>query len=423
MKTYVTFVLVVLLASVLVVPCFAWDGLGHQILCPASVMLASNDGGQDFARALAFLQQYAGLMNEAVIAPDVNAKLINPPIWPPLFHGHEAMLHVGFDGLEGHDSEILIAAYLRRACEKWRKGDVPGALYDVGCALHIVQDAGFCGHSNFLHATTWEGHTGFENWVRDQTAPNKRPKSLETLHDEAWVINTGGAYLKESWRDNQGKEHWEGGLEAWVDVAAHLSYDQLQSSMIKDHSSSDFQGAAHQQFVAAQRCGAGLLVDFFREVGVIEEPWIYYPKNGEIYRVRLGGNDPERLGPPDSLCPADFWPVTSPDGKSRLSYGYGVDVSARNKRLGVQVGEVGWQWDFPRLGWSSAPSELGRAFYLDNFLIAITDAVEGDNWKHIWLLPAEPKPDTQFVSADGTAYPFYSLDLWRHHIQMLDLPG
>ncbi|MCX6811786.1 MAG: hypothetical protein NT039_03790 [Candidatus Berkelbacteria bacterium] len=424
MKMRVTLVLVGLLAFGLTAPSFALDGLNHQILWPASMLLASNDGGQDFAAARAILEQYAGLMNEAVIAPDTNAKLISPPIWPSLFHGHEAMTHVGFGGLERNDSELLIEPYFRMACKKWGNGDIPGALYDLGCGMHIVHDASYCGHSNFLHAASWKGHSAFEDWVRDQTAPGKKPRSFEDLHKDAWVIATGGAYLKESWRDDQGKEHWLGGLEAWVDVAAHLSYDRLQASMIKDHGNSDFQGAAHQQFVTAQRCGAGLLVDFFRRVGVIPEPTIYYPRGGEIWRVRLGDDNPQRLGPKESLCPADFWPVTSPDGKSRLSYGYGVEETARDKRLGVQVGEMGWQWDFPHLDWASAPHELGRAFYVNNFFIAITDAAEGDNWRHLFLLPAVPVPDTQFVSADGqTVYPFYSLnDLWRHHIQRVDLP-
>jgi hypothetical protein len=432
-KLFAIVILLGLLAFSLAAPGIAWEGLDHQILWPASAQLASNDGGQDFARAKAFLEQYAGLMDEAVVAPDNQPKLgkpslyhkiLCPPLWPSVYHGHEAMVHVGFSGFPGDDSQVLVKPYFKMAYEKWKEGDIPGALYALGCGMHLVQDASFCGHSNFVHVSSWEMHSSFENWVCGETAPGRKPKTFDELHEEAWVVKTGGVYLKEPWRDDQGKEHWGGDMEAWVDVAAHLSYDFLQSSSVKDHNDPDFQGAAHQQFVIAQRCGAGLLVDFFRKVGVIEEPWVYYLRGGEIWRVRLGSTSPERLGPEDRLCPDDFWPTTSPDGKSHLSYGYGVEVTAKDKLLNAQVGEAVWQWDFPHLNWTSAPKEMGRAFYLNNYFIAITDAAEGDEWKHVWLLPAEPVPDTQFVSEDGqTAYPFYSLkDLWRHHIQRVDLP-
>lgn len=427
MKRRIALVLVGLLTFGLVAPSFAWDSLGHQILCPASVRLASNDGGQNFAAARAILEQYASLMNEAVIAPDTNAKLISPPIWPPLFHGHEAMTHVGFDGLERHDSEVLVVAYFNRAREKWRAGDIPGALYDLGCGMHVVQDAAFCGHSNILFFPHLGKHSAFENWVRDQTAPSKKPKSFEQLHNEAWLVETGGIYLRESWRDDQRKEHWLGGLESWIDVAAHLSYNCVTEAMALDYSSCEFNGQARQQFVAAQRCGAGLLVDFFRKVGVIEEPWIYYLRNGEVCRFRLGGDTPERLGPQDRLNPSDLWPTTSPDGKSRLRFG-AVMITGYDESQALSIESPPcpvWSWQFDRLEWPSAPRRIGRAFYLNNFLVALTDAFEGDNWKRLYLIHGKPQPDVWYDCPEAGVQYFFNTpdDLQLHHIQVVELPG
>lgn len=419
----VNLVVAALLTFGFVVPSVAWDGLGHQILGPASAQLAANDGGPDFASAFAILKEHSGLMNEAVIAPDVNAKLINPPIFPPLFHGHEAFRHVGFDDMESHDSEYLISFYLKRAVEKWEAGDIPGALYDLGCALHILHDASYCGHSNFLHIASWEAHSSFENWVRDMTAPDKKPKSFEELHHEAWVVESGGIYLKESWRDEAGKEHWAGGLESWIDVAAHYSYRLLDSSSLK-HDSCDFQGAAHQQFAASQRCGAGLLLDFFRCVGVVPQPVLYFKRDGAVWRFRLGDDSSQRLGLQGELCPADFWPTTSPSGKSRLFY-----LDSRTKQqgqsdFGVTVGDRNWGWDFTRTKWPSAPEKISQAFYVDNYAIALVDASEGDNWRHLFLVPAMPGPDVWYdCPKESMQYFFDGPDeLWAHHIQKVDLP-
>jgi hypothetical protein len=296
--------------------------------------------------------------------------------------------------------------------------------------MHVVQDAGFCGHSNFLNVPAWRGHSAFENWVRDQTAPGKKPRSFEDLHTDAWVIETGGAYLKEPWRSEDGRQHWEGSLEAWVDVAAHLSYDLLTETItthdkaVLDYDGCDFNGAARQQFVAAQRCGAGLLVDFFRRVGVIPEPQICYLREGDIWRVHFGDDNPQRLGPEESSSPDALWPTVSPDGKSKLFYKDSRLKEPGQSDLGITVGDHSWGWNLASNGWPSGPKSISRAFYLNNYFVALVDAAEGDNWQHLYLVPAVPGPDTWYDCPKGVIQYYFDSpkDLWKHHIQTVFLP-
>jgi hypothetical protein len=288
--------------------------------------------------------------------------------------------------------------------------------------MHVVHDAGYCGHSNlmaFSHLTT---HSACEKWVRDETAPAKKPKSFEQLFNEAWLIEYGGVYLKESWRDGQGRSHWDGGLESWIDVVAHLSYNHYTYTFggIEDKGS-EFQGQMRQQFVDSQRCGAGLLVDFFRKVGVIEEPNVNYLRGKEVWRVHLGGNDPERVGPLLGLNLDDLWPTISPNGYSKASLYQKGDKS--KVCVNVDQDQMCTSWDFPDEDWPSAPKRVSRAFYPSSYFIALVDAAEGDNWRHLFLVPSVPKPNSWWTCKGTNQYFFDSPDgIWEHQVQKVDLP-
>lgn len=420
---------VLLLAlSLLIVPAvlgFGFDGVDHQLAYSRAVPIAFNDGGEDFAKAKAILEKNGETMKKAVIGPDVNPKLINPPIYPCVLHAHDAMSHVGFDGLSAHDSERLAAPYGKMAIEKWRGGDCEGALYDLGCVMHLVQDASFCGHSNLGFFTHISKHSAFEDWVKKQTttADGKTPKSFETLFEEGWTINTGGVYLKEPWRDDQGREHWAGGLESWIDVAAHMSYNHLTYTLPLDYSSCEFGGQARQQFVSAQRVSAGLLVDFFRQVGVIPEPSICYLRGGEVWRVRLGDDHPESLGREEKFNPSVIWPTVSPNGKSKLSWNDSQTKERGKDDFGVTTGWISCGWDYTSEGGPKLPERISRAFYLNNFFIAVASASESNDWRHLWLVPTVPIPDNWWTCKGTNQYYFNGWkNLRKRFSQVIELP-
>lgn len=367
--------------------------LNHQMQYEVTVVVASNDGGDEFKPAKIALDKNKTTMMKAVIAPDVDQSL-----WPPIkLHGHEAMLHYNFGGSATQGSQEVAGEYYARAVNKWRKGDMTGALFDLGCVLHLVQDASFCGHSNRLFFPHLGKHSAFEHWVEDQTAPNKKPKSFGELWAEGWAIKSGGLYLKSPWRDKQGKPHWEGSGEAWIDVAAHLSYNHAIYSMGLDYADCEFQGQARMQFVIAQRCGAGLLVDFFRRVGIIPGPETMTAK----------------------LKQSNLWPTTSPNGVSSLT----LRQNGGRNRIDVTANKSPIGWEFPSVDYPSFPQRIGRAFYLGNYFIGLTDAAEGGNWQHLYLLPAVPRCDSWWTCKEVNQFFFDSPnDLEKYQFQVINLP-
>ncbi len=373
---------------------WAWTKLNHQMLYEISVELASNDGGDEFKGAKIVLEKNKTTMLKAVIAPDVNQTL-----WPPIkLHGHEAMLHYNFGGSATRGSQEVAGEYYVRAVKKWGRGDMPGALFDFGCVMHLVQDPAFCGHSNTLFFKQLVKHSSFENWVEDQTAPNKQPKSFEELWADGWAIKSGGTYLKSPWRDDQGKPHWEGSGEAWVDVAGHLSYELAQCTLGLDYDECDFQGVARLQFVTAERCGAGLLVDFFRRVGLIPSLETMAAKSKEL----------------------NLYPAVSPNGVSRLLF----HQNEGGSYLEIHANKSPRSWEFPDHDCLSAPKRVGRTFYLGNYFVGLTDAAEGDNWKHLFLLPAVPEPDSWYNCPEDNPemqYFFNSRELSKYHFQIVTL--
>ena len=367
--------------------------LNHQMQYEVTVVVASNDGGDEFKPAKIALEKNKTTMLKAVIAPDVNQSL-----WPPiLLHAHEAMRHCNFAGSGSKGSQEVAGEYYARAVKKWGEGDMTGALFDLGCVLHLVQDAAFCGHSNRLFFSRLDKHSAFENWVEKQTAPNKHSKSFEELWAQGWVIKSGGMYLKSPWRDDQGKPHWEGSGETWIDVAAHMSYERVTYSMALDTDDCEFQGQARQQFVIAQQCGAGLLVDFFREVGLIPN------LENMAAEARQSG----------------LYPTTSPNGVSRLL----LRQNEGGSYLEIAANKSPIAWEFPDKDWPSAPKRVSRAFYLDNYSVALVDASEGDDWRHLYLLPAVPRADNWWTCQETIQFFFDTPDdLEKHQFQVVNLP-
>lgn len=410
-------------------PAFSWGDVDHQLAYTVGALVASNDGGEDFALAAKILKENDALMQRAVLAPDNEPKA---PLYPCLYHGHEAMLHVGFDGLAAHDSEYLAKAVGIRAVEKWQNKDYTGALFDLGCIMHAVQDAAFSGHCNFLHKEIWfKGktivHSAVEDWVKKQTTDSSgklKPWEKLDAHGYNWVIDDGGVYLKQAWKDPSGRVHWDGGLESWIDVAAHLSYERMYYTATMDYTGCEFNGQIRQQLANSERCCAGLLVDFFRRVGVIPNPMVYYLRQGEIWRVRLGENNPERVERSDRLNLHSFWPQVSPNGKSMLCLGSYLRPGD-GTHLNLNVGTNAWGWQLDRDEWPQLPKEICTAFYLNNYFVAMVDAAEKDNWQHLYLIQAVYGPSSGYDCYKNFSrqYGFDSPNgLWEHHLEVVKLP-
>lgn len=407
--------------------CFSWTADScHLKLTSLTVELVASELGGDFDRAREFLgrEDVKKKLFEGSIAPDIKPELEIPPT----LHCWEAKEHCGFLGPRSRGSLDVVRDLKEKARESWENGDEAGACYYLGCMLHLVQDAAFCYHSNGEVFGPWDlpAHSEIEHWVDEQI----RGKDSVTLYREAWAIRHGGLYLKQGWADEQGQVHWPGGLEGWVDVAAHLGYDRLPSVRGLDYESLDLHASAYYMFVQAQRAGAGLLLDFLQEVGLVDKPLLCYPRREGggvvVYSYRLGEEQAERL---TFVSEDEFswqmeyqgkllWPQELPDGRHHVYLGTAGDGSVLYRRF--REGQTYWH---------TTQNHLDRAFpyesemirhashvwYPCSYLVALADRDEGLDCRHIVLLPAIPTPDRSYHYPSGRFLPFSSPDEYTHH--------
>lgn len=347
MKARVTLFLVVFFAFGLVVPSLAWDGATHQRLYELALELISNDVGSDFDSARSLLDHYHLKMLEAVIAPDTQQLTLVPPT-PNILHGWDAWGHCGFGGPRTPGAYDLGQIFAGRAVDLWRQGRTEEAFFNLGCLIHLVQDCSWAGHSNTLNPKLLiRVHSSFEGWV------NEKVKSGAVDGEERglWRIEYGGLYVRRSFV-KEGKTHWPDGLAGWVDVAAHLSYDWAEESSLKDRNSTEFLQAATYQFVQAQRTVAGLLLEYFRLIGVVPQP--------RFSSVDLSS--------------------TSPDGKSQ--------VWLEDGRLAIKRGVTTW-YGQPENGWPLVPQRIQKAWFVSNVEIVL----EGEEDDHRVVVPGMPEPN------------------------------
>jgi len=392
----------------------------------------ANDLGNDFDKALELLERedVKRRLFEGSVAPDVEPELKIPPT----LHCWEAWLHCGFLGSRSRGSLDVMRDLKVKAREFWENGDEAEACYYLGCMLHMVQDAAFCYHSNTEVFEPWDlpAHSEIEGWVDKQV----RGKDSATLFRESWAIRHGGLYLKEPWADKEGRVHWQDGLEGWVDVVAHLGYDRLSDVENLDFESLDLHASMHYMFVQAQRAGAGLLLNFLEEVGLVDRPILYYPRpKGNdviVFSYRLGEAEAKRL----LTLPSDefnwqlehdgvpIWPQETPNGRAGVRVEGDGSVLYRDF-LGENDVWNNYQNHLGR-GFPGEEKMIRRAGYawcVNNYLVALTDKDEERDCRHIILIPAIVVPDRSYHYPDGRYLPFSSPDRYTYYeLQQVLLP-
>lgn len=389
------------------------------------------------------------------------------PNTPSSVHGWDPFRHCGFAGEYFPQGSYNVGKKIEsKIFEHWGEGRYESAFFELGRLMHFVQDAAFSGHSHVMDPRNAEMHHGFETWVRDQTIG----KSFEELRDgdrinprtSSWAADYGGIYCYIHYFDEGGKEHWFEDLAGWIDVAAHLSYGQFDNSCLLDEESVDFHGATRRQFLLAQQVTAGLLVDFFKRVGVIEEPTLYFPREIEgrieIWKIRAGESQAVRTNTPHPPPqPVDdwgevflrmmkeengnreralkrqneeiprhlalvkeqrehdgggIWPPTSPNGKWWVGLRSEVETPGH---AWASRGEVVIKESFL--------PHAGRIWFVDNQTIALARKDEGNNWTRIYLVPARWEPTVFFVWENSIHISYALPKEYRQHlIRRVSLP-
>lgn len=142
-----------------------------------------------------------------------------------------------------------------KAVRAWNGGDRSSAMYWLGAALHLVQDACVPQH-NFFGIGVF--HSDYEHWARE--------------HQDQLAIASGGIYRGDfrATRGHGGASWSSRHPRGWVDECAQRSAAELAGATHPNPSASS---SADPQWVTApliedvQRISAGFITFFFEEVG------------------------------------------------------------------------------------------------------------------------------------------------------------
>lgn len=398
--------LVVLLFSLPVVA-FAYGDSGHTLIYEYGRELVASDVGPDFDTAQEWLERCDPVMRKAVLAPDNDWWKLFPQT-PNNVHGWDAWLHRGYPVVPGSPGAYDFGlVFGNNAIDLWNQGRSVDALPNLGNLIHFVEDCSFCGHSHTVDPVMLiSTHRKFENWME---AKLDKGQDRSQLEKDGWVIEFGGLYVRRSF-ERDGKTHLPDDLAGWVDMAAHLSYEAAEDTS-KATLSEEFQRAARYQFIQGQRVVAGLLLDFFRRVGIVKKPIIYFLRGDRVWQTDFTGKAVETgLNVND---PA-LWPTVSPDGKSTV----GLDP---NQRLRITRGHATW-YGQPENGWPLMPAKVGKAWFVSNVEIALIGDDEGPNWKRVVIVPAMPEPNRVHTPGNSFSYVGTLGDLTYQQIREVNLP-
>ncbi|HHW92088.1 MAG TPA: hypothetical protein GX735_05290 [Firmicutes bacterium] len=88
----------------------------------------------------------------------------------PLKHFHHPFKHTGFGDYRTSAADVAIGCY-RRALELYRKGRTAAAAYNLGKALHMLQDAHVPHHAALMGVFSYlgidpYGHYQYEGWLQ-----------------------------------------------------------------------------------------------------------------------------------------------------------------------------------------------------------------------------------------------------------------
>ena len=170
-------------------------------------------------------------------------------------HFHNYWTHGGRRWVTGSSAAANAQISFERAVELWKRGDRSLAVYWLGAAVHLLDDACVPQHQFFLVNFF---HHDFEAWV---------------LANQDGLAVSSGAILRQTFRTNDahGGEGWESTFpRGWVDECAHRAMHNLRAAsnpLPRVLTSSDKQWKTSRHVAETQRLTAGFMVLFFEQVG------------------------------------------------------------------------------------------------------------------------------------------------------------
>ncbi len=170
-------------------------------------------------------------------------------IWDSREHYMHPSSHEGFLGFKSAGQ--LARERFSAAISHWNSGNRNSALYELGWAMHLVQDLTVPHHAAL---TALDYHSEYEQWVLD--------------NQYKYYVTSGGIYNFDSYLPG----HYDDESDPfdWVDYNAHYSYDHFSYvNGPNGQDGNDYDYAASLLLSRAQRTSAGFVFMFLSTVNSV----------------------------------------------------------------------------------------------------------------------------------------------------------
>ncbi|GAW93564.1 hypothetical protein [Calderihabitans maritimus] len=228
-----------------------WKYRYHADVVRWAVETLGNDGREsyDFYREKNETtgMNYTEILQKGTIDADL------PGSWGYVYHWlhfHHPWRHTGYFDCR-YSAGNAVEARVERAIRQWRKGLNHLAVYQIGRAVHVIQDSWVPYHAAL---TAGRGHGEFEEWVYE--------------HGEDFRVLRGGYYRWELiFRDTSYADYGPHRINSqtpyhWVEIGAHTSLSWFEKYLDRERFpqyKKYFSRAASQLVPGCIRCVAGFL--------------------------------------------------------------------------------------------------------------------------------------------------------------------
>ncbi|HZK24380.1 MAG TPA: zinc dependent phospholipase C family protein [Oscillospiraceae bacterium] len=229
--------------------------ISHMELAEATALILANDGKQEIAL---FFNEVDGESGKKFIeflvdgTQDADQPLSGGYILT-LCHFHHPWTHRGY--LVGKSSADEITAIFTTATTLWQEEKTAEAIYQLGRALHLLQDIFIPHHSGI---TGVKGHGELEKWLTENWL--------------AYQTTSGGYYQwEEDFYHQNGHQHHVSSTNPydWIDYGSHLSIEWYEQYFaVGTYDENTFRTVAPRIVSNALRFSAGF-INFFFEQAVI----------------------------------------------------------------------------------------------------------------------------------------------------------
>ncbi|NLZ92824.1 MAG: hypothetical protein GX922_02210 [Firmicutes bacterium] len=223
----------------------------HMELAEAIITILANDGKNNIVDLFSNTNNgsnYINILAEGTRAADVP---FSRGYICTLWHFHHPWSHKGY--LTNKSSADVTAGLFDTAAKLWQEGKKEEAVFQLGRALHLLQDIFIPHHSGI---TAVKGHGDLEKWLTDNW---KRYK-----------IESGGCYhWSEKFCDADGNCHYVNSDKPydWIDYGSHLSLPWFNEFFADNKYNEDtFEQAAKLIVPHVLKFSAGFIHLFFSQL-------------------------------------------------------------------------------------------------------------------------------------------------------------